>query len=260
MELSQSVNDDNIVKAYGQFRIEQKDGKVTILDFLENCVPLKATLEYEQLDVGREINLRLLYCGPEEPLQTTILKTPFTSLAVHENAVCKAVILNDKGHILVKRLIEAFPFLNVKYNWFSDAIVLESEFLNPHSGDVLLVQNDDSIKSVDRESFDRDYTVLDKKNYVLTVIRDIDKKRLLSLVPNQRLNFVREALGLLPVGFDALASKSGVYFEREGKPDFYIENGQYLTFDEYDETGESYRVMTQETFDDEWIHIEDKDI
>ena len=260
MEFSQSVNDDNIVKAYGQFRIEQKDGKVTILDFLENCVPLKATLEYEQLDVGREINLRLLYCGPEEPLKTTILKTPFTSLAVHNNAVCKAVILNDKGPILVKRLNEAFPFLNVKYDWFSDSIVLESEFLNPNSGDVLLVQNDDSIKSVDRESFDRDYTVLDKKNYVLTVIRDIDKKRLLLLTADQKTPFVREALGLLPVGFDALASKRGVYFEREGKPDFYIENGQYLTFDEYDKTGESYRVMTPETFDDEWIHIEDEDI
>ena len=260
MEFSQSVNDDNIVKAYGQFRIEQKDGKVTILDFLENCVPLTATLEYEQLDVGREINLRLLYCGPEEPLQTTILKTPFTSLAVHENDVCKAVILNDKGPILVKRLNEAFPFLNVKYDWFSDSIVLESEFLNPNSGDVLLVQNDDSIKSVDRESFDRAYTVLDKKDSVLTVVRDIDKKRFLLLTADQRMSFVREALGLLPVGFDALASKSGVYFEREGKPDFYIENGQYLTFDEYDETGESYRVMTPETFDDEWIHIKDKDI
>lgn len=260
MEFSQSVNDDNIVKAYGQFRIEQKDGKVTILDFLEKAVPLTATLEYEQLDVGREINLRLLYCGPEEPLKTTILKTPFTSLAVHNNAVRKAVILNDKGPILVKRLNEAFPFLNVKYDWFSDSIVLESEFLNPNSGDVLLVQNDDSIKSVDRESFDRAYTVLDKKDFVLTVVRDIDKKRLLLLTADQKTPFVREALGLLPVGFDALASKRGVYFEREGKPDFYIENGQYLTFDEYDETGESYRVMTPETFDDEWLHIEDKDI
>ena len=255
-----TINGYDITKAYGQFRIEQKDGTVTVCDFLENCVPLTATLEYEQLDVGREINLRLLYCGPEEPLQTTILKTPFTSLAVHENDVCKAVILNDKGPILVKRLNEAFPFLNVKYDWFSDSIVLESEFLNPNSGDVLLVQNDDSIKSVDRESFDRAYTVLDKKNYVLTVIRDIDKKRALLLTADQKTPFVREALGLLPVGFDALASKRGVYFEREGKPDFYIENGQYLTFDEYDETGESYRVMTPETFDDEWIHIEDKDI
>lgn len=260
MEFSQSVNDDNIVKAYGQFRIEQKDGKVTILDFLEKAVPLTATLEYEQLDVGREINLRLLYCGPEEPLKTTILKTPFTSLAVHNNAVRKAVILNDKGPILVKRLNEAFPFLNVKYDWFSDSIVLESEFLNPNSGDVLLVQNDDSIKSVDRESFDRAYTVLDKKDFVLTVVLDIDKKRLLLLTADQKTPFVREALGLLPVGFDALASKRGVYFEREGKPDFYIENGQYLTFDEYDETGESYRVMTPETFNDEWLHIEDKDI
>ena len=255
-----AIDGYDITKAYGVFRIEQKDGTVTVLDFLENCVPLKATLEYEQLDVGREINLRLLYCGPEEPLKTTILKTPFTSLAVHNNAVCKAVILNDKGPILVKRLNEAFPFLNVKYDWFSDSIVLESEFLNPNSGDVLLVQNDDSIKSVDRESFDRDYTVLDKKNYVLTVIRDIDKKRLLLLTADQKTPFVREALGLLPVGFDALASKRGVYFEREGKPDFYIENGQYLTFDEYDKTGESYRVMTPETFDDEWIHIEDEDI
>ena len=260
MEFSQSVNDDNIVKAYGQFRIEQKDGKVTILDFLEKAVPLTATLEYEQLDVGREINLRLLYCGPEEPLQTTILKTPFTSLAVHENAVCKAVILNDKGPVLVKRLNEAFPFLNVKYDWFNDSIVLESEFLNPHSGDVLLVRNDDSLQYRSREIFDKNYTILDKKDFVLTVVRDIDKKRLLLLTADQKTPFVREALGLLPVGFDALASKRGVYFEREGKPDFYIENGQYLTFDEYDETGESYRVMTQETFDDEWIHIEDKDI
>ena len=260
MEFSQSVNDDNIVKAYGQFRIEQKDGKVTILDFLENCVPLKATLEYEQLDVGREINLRLLYCGPEEPLQTTILKTPFTSLAVHENDVCKAVILNDKGPILVKRLNEAFPFLNVKYDWFNDSIVLESEFLNPHSGDVLLVRNDDSLQYRSREIFDKNYTILDKKDFVLTVVRDIDKKRLLLLTADQKTPFVREALGLLPVGFDALASKRGVYFEREGKPDFYIENGQYLTFDEYDKTGESYRVMTPETFDDEWIHIKDKDI
>ena len=260
MEFSQSVNDDNIVKAYGQFRIEQKDGKVTILDFLEKAVPLTATLEYEQLDVGREINLRLLYCGPEEPLQTTILKTPFTSLAVHNNAVCKAVILNDEGPILVKRLNEAFPFLNVKYDWFNDAIVLESEFLNPHSGGVLLVQNDDSLQYRIREIFDENYTILDKKDSVLTVIRDIDKKRALLLTADQKTPFVREALGLLPVGFDALASKRGVYFEREGKPDFYIENGQYLTFDEYDETGESYRVMTPETFDDEWIHIEDKDI
>ena len=95
---------------------------------------------------------------------------------------------------------------------------------------------------------------------MLTVVRDIDKKRLLLLTADQKTPFVREALGLLPVGFDALASKRGVYFEREGKPDFYIENGQYLTFDEYDKTGESYRVMTPETFDDEWIHIEDKDI
>ena len=260
MEISQSVNDDNIVKAYGQFRIEQKDGKVTILDFLEKAVPLTATLEYEQLDVGREINLRLLYCGPEEPLKTTILKTPFTSLAVHENAVCKAVILNDKAPVLIKRLNEAFPFLNVKYDWFSDSIVLESEFLNPHSGDVLLVRNDDSLQYRSREIFDKNYTVLDKKDSLLTVVRDIDKKRLLLLTADQKTPFVREALGLLPVGFDALASKRGVYFEREGKPDFYIENGQYLTFDEYDETGESYRVMTPETFDDEWIHIEDKDI
>ena len=260
MEFPQSVNDDNIVKAYGQFRIEQKDGKVTILDFLEKAVPLTATLEYEQLDVGREINLRLLYCGPEEPLQTTILKTPFTSLAVHENDVCKAVILNDKGPILVKRLNEAFPFLNAKYDWFSDSIVIESEFLNPRSGDVLLVRNDDSLQYRIREIFDKNYTILDKKNSVLTVVRDIDKKRLLLLTADQKTPFVREALGLLPVGFDALASKRGVYFEREGKPDFYIENGQYLTFDEYDETGESYRVMTPETFDDEWLHIEDKDI
>ena len=260
MEFSQSVNDDSIVKAYGQFRIEQKDGKVTILDFLEKAVPLTATLEYEQLDVGREINLRLLYCGPEEPLQTTILKTPFSSLAVHENAVCKAVILNDKGPILVKRLNEAFPFLNVKYDWFSDSIVLESEFLNPNSGDVLLVRNDDSLQYRIREIFDKNYTILDKKDSVLTVVRDIDKKRLLLLTADQKTPFVREALGLLPVGFDALASKSGVYFERGGKPDFYIENGQYLTFDEYDKTGESYRVMTPETFDDEWIHIKDKDI
>ena len=59
----------SITKAYGQFRIEQKDGTVTVYDFLENCVPLTATLEYEQLDVGREINLKLLYCGPEEPLR-----------------------------------------------------------------------------------------------------------------------------------------------------------------------------------------------
>ncbi len=260
MEFSQSVNDDNIVKAYGQFRIEQKDGKVTILDFLENCVPLKATLEYEQLDVGREINLRLLYCGPEEPLQTTILKTPFTSLAVHENAECKAVILNDKGSILVKRLNEAFPFLNVKYDWVSDSIVLESEFLNPHSGGVLLVRNDDSLQYRSKEIFDKNYTVLDEKDFVLTVVRDIDKKRALLLTADQKTRFVKEALGLLPVGFDALASKRGVYFEREGKPDFYIENGQYLTFDEYDKTGESYRVMTPETFDDEWIHIKDEDI
>lgn len=260
MEFPQSVNDDNIVKAYGQFRIEQKDGKVTILDFLEKAVPLTATLEYEQLDVGREINLRLLYCGPEEPLQTTILKTPFTSLAVHKNAVCKAVILNGNGPMLVKGLNAAVPFLNVKYDWFNDSIVLESEFLNPHSGDVLLVRNDDSLQYRSREIFDKNYTILDKKDFVLTVVRDIDKKRLLLLTADQKTPFVREALGLLPVGFDALASKRGVYFEREGKPDFYIENGQYLTFDEYDETGESYRVMTQETFDDEWIHIEDKDI
>ena len=255
-----AINGYDITKAYGQFRIEQKDGTFTVCDFLENCVPLTATLEYEQLDVGREIDLRLLYCGPEEPLQTTTLKTPFTSLAVHENDVCKAVILNDKGPILVKRLNEAFPFLNVKYDWFSDSIVLESEFLNPHSGGVLLVRNDDSLQYRIREIFDRNYTVLDKKDFVLTVVRDIDKKRLLLLTADQKTTFVREALGLLPVGFDALASKRGVYFEREGKPDFYIENGQYLTFDEYDETGESYRVMTPETFNDEWLHIKDKDI
>ena len=264
MEFSQSVNDDNIVKAYGQFRIEQKDGKVTILDFLEKAVPLTATLEYEQLDVGREINLRLLYCGPEEPLQTTILKTPFTSLAVHNNAVRKAVIFQEAYYFgeIVKRELSPDTW-TIKI--LNDRVLL---FNNNHNawghqfmmGDVLLVFNDDSIKSVDRESFDRAYTVLDKKDSVLTVVRDIDKKRALLLTAEQRTPFVGEALGLLPVGFDALASKRGVYFEREGEPDFYIENGQYLTFDEYDETGESYRVMTQETFDDEWIHIEDKDI
>ena len=264
MEFSQSVNDDNIVKAYGQFRIEQKDGKVTILDFLEKAVPLTATLEYEQLDVGREINLRLLYCGPEEPLQTTILKTPFTSLAVHNNAVHKAVIFQEAYYFgeIVKRELSPDTWTIEVLN---DRVLL---FNNNHNawgyqfmmGDVLLVFNDDSIKAVDRESFDRAYTVLDKKNYVLTVIRDINKKRALLLTADQKTPFVREALGLLPVGFDALASKRGVYFEREGKPDFYIENGQYLTFNEYDKTGESYRVMTPETFDDEWIHIEDKDI
>ena len=254
-----TINGYDITKAYGQFRIEQKDGTVTVYDFLENCVPLTATLEYEQLDVGREIDLRLLYCGPEEPLQTTIFKTPLTSLAVHNNAVRKAVILNDKGPILVKRLNEAFPFLNVKYDWVSDSIVLEPEFLNPHSG-VLLVRNDDSLQYRSKEIFDKNYTVLDEKDFVLTVVRDTDMKRVFLLTADQKTRFVKEALELLPVGFDALASKRGVYFEREGKPDFYIENGQYLTFDEYDKTGESYRVMTPETFDDEWIHIEDKDI
>ena len=255
-----AINGYDITKAYGQFRIEQKDGTVTVYNFLENCVPLKATLEYEQLDVGREINLRLLYCGPEEPLQTTTFQNPLMSLAVHENAECKAVILNDKGPILVKRLNEAFPFLNVKYDWVSDSIVLESEFLNPHSGGVLLVRNDDSLQYRSKEIFDKNYTVLDEKDFVLTVVRDTDMKRVFLLTTDQKTRFVKEALELLPVGFDALGSKRGVYFEREGKPDFYIENGQYLTFDEYDKTGESYRVMTPETFDDEWIYIKDKDI
>lgn len=255
-----AINGYDINKAYGQFRIEKEDGTVTVYDFLENCVPLTATLEYEQLDVGREIDLRLLYCGPEEPLQVTTFQNPLMRLAVHENEVCKAVILNDKGSILVKRLNEAFPFLNAKYDWFNDSIVLESEFLNPHSGGVLLVRNDDSLQYRIREIFDKNYTVLDEKDSVLTVVRDTDMKRVLLLTTVQKTRFVKEALELLPVGFDALASKRGVYFEREGKPDFYIENGQYLTFDEYDKTGESYRVMTPETFDDEWIYIKDKDI
>ena len=193
-------------------------------------------------------------------MQATTFQNPLMGLAVHNNAVCKAVILKDNGYILVKRLNEAFPFLNAKYDWLSDSIVIESEFLNPHSGGVLLVRNDDSLQYRIREIFDKNYTVLDKKDFVLTVVRDTDMKRVFLLTTDQKTRFVKEVLELLPVGFDALASKRGVYFEREGKPDFYIENGQYLTFDEYDKTGESYRVMTPETFNDEWLHIEDKDI
>ena len=254
----------DITKACGQFRIEQKNGAFTVYDFLENSVPLEVTFECEQLDVGVEYSLKLLYCGPEEHLRVTELKAPFTSLAVHENAIRKAVIFQeayDFGEIVKRELTSdawsikvlndrVLLFNNTPKSWGHQAM----------AGDVLLIFNDGSIRSVDRESFDRIYTVLDKKDFVLTVVRDTDMKRVFLLTTDQKTRFVKEVLELLPVGFDALASKRGVYFEREGKPDFYIENGQYLTFDEYDKTGESYRVMTPETFNDEWLHIEDKDI